>query len=307
MEACERRSNVSLASTDLISPSVCAMGYIGVLCGACTTGYQLESDGRCSTCRSTSWVGAAALSGALVVGVFVATQIHKWFNSWTCLEGLLELIKELQLKAFAKVLVVTAQIVSSFAPVLNIQMPHIFQSFLRILSVFNFDITIMIGVGCFSDGSYVTSLATSFGLVIAVVALVGLDYLYEMRKLRSETDMPGPFRIMFDRFDTDGNGTIELAEMIRLVQAIDETATLEQATALFRQVDTDGNGALDFDEFLAAVKLPSTHTGLDLRALLNRQRKADVDGNAVGRLFLLVFLLYIPALALPPLGTIHKT
>jgi hypothetical protein len=41
--------------------------------------------------------------------------------------------------------------------------------------------------------------------------------------------------------------------------------------------------------------------GLDLRALLNKQRKAAVNGSAIGRLFLLVFLLYRPrALALPP-------
>jgi hypothetical protein len=51
---------------------------------------------------------------------------------------------------------------------------------------------------------------------------------------------------------------------------------------------------LDFEEFLAAVMRPAKDDGLNLRAMLGRQRKADVRGNSIGRLFLLVFLLYSP-------------
>ena len=235
----------------------------------------------------------------VVVGVCMATQVHKWFESVSFIEGLLALIQDLQLKAITKIVVATAQIVSSFAPVLNVQMPPIFHTFLGVLSVFNFDISLMIGVGCFSDGSYVTSLATSFMLVIVVVTLVSVEYLYEMRKVRRKTEgdvagMSEPIRTLFDRFDADASGTIELAEMIELVQAIDESVTPAQATALFRWADTDGDGALDFDELLAVATRPAADGGLDLRAMLSRQREADVRGNAIGRLFLLVFLLYSP-------------
>ena len=54
--------------------------------------------------------------------------MHKWFNGVTCIEGLLGLLQELQLKVVTKIVVATAQIVSSFAPVLNIQMPPFFQT-----------------------------------------------------------------------------------------------------------------------------------------------------------------------------------
>jgi hypothetical protein len=296
-EACERRSNVSLHDSVPNKPPVCAAGYLGVLCGACTKGYQLTSDGGCTACGTTTWVGSAAVTGVVIIGVFMVTQVYKWFDSVTFIEGLLGLIQELQLKAITKIVVATAQIVSSFTPVLNIQMPPIFQKFLDVLSIFNFDISLMIGVGCFSNGSYATSLATSFVLVVVVGVLVGIEYLYEMRKVRRETegevaDMSAPIRTLFDRFDVDTSGTIELAEMIELVQAIDESATAAQATGLFRRTDTDGDGALDFDEFLAAATQPAADGGLDLRAMLNRHQKADVRGNAIGRLFLLVFLLY---------------
>jgi hypothetical protein len=247
-----------------------------------------------------TWVGSAAVTVAVVLSVFVMTQVHKWFDSITIIEGLLGLIQELQLKAVLKIVIATAQIVSRFAPVLNIQMPSIFQTFLDVLSIFSFDISFMIGIGCFSDGAYTTSLATSFVLVAMVIVLVGVEYLYEMRKVLRETkgeatDMSDTIRILFDRFDADASGTIELAEMIELVQTIDESATPAQATALFRRTDTDGDGALDFDEFLAAVMRSAADSGLDLRAMLSRHRKAGVRGNSIGRLFLLVFLLYSPS------------
>jgi hypothetical protein len=237
-----------------------------------------------------TWVGPAAISVALIAGLFVATQIHKWFDSFTFVEGLVGLIQELHLKAISKILVAAAQITCSFAPVLNIQMPPIFKSFLSVLGIFNFDISLTIGVGCFSDGSYVTSLATSFALVVAVIILVGIDYLYEMWKVRRETEgavanspsvhggvisRTETLRKVFDRFDKDANGTIELEEMMQVVQEIDESATPEQVTALFRRADTDGDGALDFDEFLAAITQPTASDGLDLGALLSRQRNAQ--------------------------------
>ena len=87
------------------------------------------------------------------------------------------MIKDLHIKAISKIVVATMQIILGFAPVLNIQMPDFFRSFLGIMSIFNFDITVNIGIGCFADSSYATSLATSVALVIAVVALVGAVYV----------------------------------------------------------------------------------------------------------------------------------
>ena len=95
---------------------------------------------------------------------------------WLC-KARLNMIKDLQIKSISKIVVATMQIILGFAPVLNIQMPDFFRSFLGIMSIFNFDITVNIGIGCFADSSYATSLATSVALVIAVVALVGAVYV----------------------------------------------------------------------------------------------------------------------------------
>jgi hypothetical protein len=297
--ACERRSNVSLTGIGIMGAPVCATGYTGVLCGACSAGYKLESDGECTACGTTTWITTTLVGAGLVFGFFVATQIRKWFDSFTWLEGLLDLMQDLHLKALLKLMVVTAQIAASFAPVLNIQMPPVFASFLRVLGFFNFDVSFTIGVGCFSNGSYVTSLATSFGLVAAVVVMVGTNYLYQSHKIRREmvsavADSPSVhgsvlnktelIRAMFDRFDKNKNGTIELEEMIQVIHEIDESASQEQITALFQRADTDGNGALDFEEFFAAITMPVADGGLDLGALLRKLRTAQgsVPSHSLG-------------------------
>ena len=95
-------------------------------------------------------------------------------------------------------------------------------------------------------------------------------------------------REIFDRFDEDRSGSIELAEMLQTVEAIDASAKPEEATTLFHRADANGNGVLDFDEFFAAITQPPEAGGLDLRALQRRVRKADVNGTAIGRLGLLV-------------------
>lgn len=95
-------------------------------------------------------------------------------------------------------------------------------------------------------------------------------------------------REIFDRFDEDRSGSIELAEMLQTVEAIDASAKPEEATTLFHRADANGNGVLDFDEFFASITQPPEAGGLDLRALQRRVRKADVNGTAIGRLGLLV-------------------
>ena len=92
-------------------------------------------------------------------------------------------------------------------------------------------------------------------------------------------------RRMFDRFDRDESGTIQLEEMIQVVQEVDGSAAPEQVAALFQRADADGNGALDFDEFLAIITMPMAGGGLNLGALVEklaeRDRRKDEVGKAV--------------------------
>jgi Ca2+-binding EF-hand superfamily protein len=53
----------------------------------------------------------------------------------------------------------------------------------------------------------------------------------------------------FDHFDQDENGKIDLAEFIRLMDALQAMLTPDEARIGFQSVDSDGDGRIDFDEF----------------------------------------------------------
>ena len=53
----------------------------------------------------------------------------------------------------------------------------------------------------------------------------------------------------FDHFDQDENGKIDLAEFIRLMDALQAMLTSDEARIGFQSVDSDGDGRIDFDEF----------------------------------------------------------
>ncbi|RTR33461.1 EF-hand domain-containing protein [Shewanella atlantica] len=53
----------------------------------------------------------------------------------------------------------------------------------------------------------------------------------------------------FDHFDTDGDGSIQLSEFERLLQALEALEPGESAEIGFNAIDLDGNGSIDFEEF----------------------------------------------------------
>jgi calmodulin len=60
-----------------------------------------------------------------------------------------------------------------------------------------------------------------------------------------------PLRDRFDRFDRDGNGKIDQAELGQLLDALGVGFTPKQVAATFASLDTDGSGVVEFDEFRA--------------------------------------------------------
>lgn len=57
-------------------------------------------------------------------------------------------------------------------------------------------------------------------------------------------------RETFDYNDLDGDGRIELAEFMRMLENLGAEATSEEARIGFRDVDSNGDGLIDFDEFV---------------------------------------------------------
>jgi Ca2+-binding EF-hand superfamily protein len=289
-----------------------------------------------------------------------------------------------------KLVVALGQIMGGLGDLLNVSMPIVFRNFMSsFMSVFKFDITLAIGLGCFSDGNYLTSLFVNFGMVTIVALLVGAVYAYQMIQLnrnppevdspkgkermqklfarfdkdgdgidfaevqkilekidpsvseaeatalfrRADADGSGVIdyqefsdavngtpldlsklvkrndvsnadhvRKLFQQFDVDGDGQIDLVEIRAIAAEIDPSISAEDVAAIFHKADTDGSGAIDFDEFFAAITSPA----MDLRVLAEKAEKADITATALGRLFLLGFLLY-PGVGAWLCGCPHRT
>jgi hypothetical protein len=238
---------------------------------------------------------------AICVIVLLARTTSMWYNYFVILQETFALAQELELKAIAKQICSTMQIVGNLAAVLSITLPTVFADFINLIaSWFRFDIVELFSLGCVSSGSYVSSLVVNISLVVLISISVGLVYLWEVRQSDHEDfgvdDGEGLHRQhlkeLFDQFDADGNG-ITMAEMRDVVRKISPEADDAQVQRLFDKADTDGGGSIDFGECHAAV---SQHgdSAMDggLQALVKRVAKANIRDGATGRLFLLVFLLY---------------
>ncbi|MDP4651966.1 MAG: EF-hand domain-containing protein [Haliea sp.] len=53
----------------------------------------------------------------------------------------------------------------------------------------------------------------------------------------------------FDHFDSNGDGKIELAEFVALLEGLDALAVGEDPKIGFQAIDSDGSGVVEFDEF----------------------------------------------------------
>jgi Ca2+-binding EF-hand superfamily protein len=105
---------------------------------------------------------------------------------------------------------------------------------------------------------------------------------------RGELSSAEQVQQIFRQFDKDGDGQLGLAEMTTVAQQIDPSISAANVEALFKSADADESGSIDFDEFFAAIATPA----LNLRTLAEKAEKAEITATAVGRVFLLGFLLY---------------
>ncbi|PAA57207.1 hypothetical protein BOX15_Mlig006678g1, partial [Macrostomum lignano] len=60
-------------------------------------------------------------------------------------------------------------------------------------------------------------------------------------------------REVFNKSDTNGNGAIEVKELVSLMRAAGQTVTRPEAEALIREFDKNSNGTLEFQEFVAMM------------------------------------------------------
>ncbi|GLC39247.1 hypothetical protein PLESTB_001651900 [Pleodorina starrii] len=85
------------------------------------------------------------------------------------------------------------------------------------------------------------------------------------------------FRDLFNSFDTDCSGTLELAELGQLVSQLVPGVTVSELKYIMAMLDSSGDGAVSETEFLAAAK-----ASLDAAKRLQAERAAAAGGGGGG-------------------------
>ena len=63
-------------------------------------------------------------------------------------------------------------------------------------------------------------------------------------------------RFSFSLFDTDGEGSIDTEEFVRLMAALGLDVSTEEASDMLATVDADGSGRLEFEDHAFACPAP---------------------------------------------------
>jgi hypothetical protein len=247
----------------------------------CDEGYNQESNGECATCDETTAFGVAILVLVMLFIVLLFAKIDKWYDAVSTVKAIIDLVRELELQAIAKVLVATMQIITNFAKVLSIPFSEDFQVLLKLLAIFRFDISLTLGIGCLYRNSYLTSLGVSFAAVFVVALVVGATYIFSMSRANDEHQL----RELFKRFDKGSEGmTVDM--VVAMADKVSVSASRDEIETMFVAADTDKSGRMSFAEFQAAF---DAHLGIG--EILEKARQAKARNDSLGRLFLLVFLL----------------
>jgi len=61
-------------------------------------------------------------------------------------------------------------------------------------------------------------------------------------------------RLLFEAFDSDGGGNLDVQELTEGLQTFDIYLTKQQVKALMPDTDVDGDGAVSFEEFIAQIE-----------------------------------------------------
>ena len=301
--------------------TACAQGYLGTVCGVCEPDYVLKGGRECTACGTTSAGAVLGIILGIAVLVYLLGRLRAVFNYLTTMQMMAQVLKDG--KTVGKMLLATFQILGSVAIVLGVEFPDGFRQFIdAISSFFRFDIgdiLAYLALGCISSGGYYSSLATNCLAVLAVVALVVVQFMYRERrdanKEVTEEEHREQAREIFDRIDPDGDG-LELDEIALVVRKIDHSASDAQIQTIFNDADTDGGGVISFEEFYAAISVSRDTDAfekesssdsrqrksrkessedtfqLDLGGVIQRKLLAERHSDALTKVFLLVFLFY---------------
>ncbi|CAN0093617.1 unnamed protein product [Ectocarpus sp. 4 AP-2014] len=170
------------------SDSYCAPGYGGPYCSVCEPDYSPSFSYTCTQCSSSRRQGLlAAIVIVAIVAAFATVAIFKSLlsaelqdSNMRCFHGRVRQAVPVQA---LKIIVVVWQILTQFAAAANTSYPGVYQDFLDIVSVINFDLGSVLAAGCvWSDMDFHDRLLVNTTGPLVVVGFLTMTYWIAMRR-----------------------------------------------------------------------------------------------------------------------------
>eukprot|EP00903_Cladosiphon_okamuranus_P007092 g6891.t2 len=167
----------------------CALGYRDAYCAVCEEGYGSGYQYRCSSCvgrdkRSAVATAAAVLVMAVIFIGLVITDLVRVMdeeasNAISCNKRVFScrdrIVKAVPLTAI-KIILVSWQIVTQFTSVVDVVYPEVYENFLSVVNLVNFDIGLILSVSCVVDTNFYGRLVFATIAPLAVLGALGLTY-----------------------------------------------------------------------------------------------------------------------------------
>ena len=248
----------------LADNTTCGEGYTGLLCSVCAPGFHIAAGSSCDKCEPVTPGGIVVIIGVLVALFALAWSVKIWYNYFAIFSEISSMVKglDLQIIAILKQFAAAIQVISALGPVLNIIFPDNFAVLLgRFAFWFKFDISILIGVGCYAVNSHAFGLFLNIAMIASIAFLVILYYKFQLSRLQKRgidpVESEDRMHEVFSKFDVDGDG-IDKDDVKKIVMKVNPEVSDETIDKLFAAADTDGGGHIDFDEFMAAASSEKT-------------------------------------------------
>ncbi len=84
------------------------------------------------------------------------------------------------------------------------------------------------------------------------------------------------YKDMFDKFDRDGSGEIEMNELYKLLKATGREITNQNAQKFIEQIDANGDGIVTFEEYVILMEKDAHPDEMDLYDWEDANDKEDV-------------------------------
>ncbi|CAM9114240.1 unnamed protein product [Ectocarpus sp. 8 AP-2014] len=174
--------------------SFCAPGYNGPYCDVCDSDYSPSLAHTCTRCSSSRRHGfmSAAVIAALLVCIAIVKFVQYLWSTELGEENVRgfhqRVLRAVPVQAL-KIIVVAWQILTQFADATNVTFPGVYQDFLNLINVINFDLGSVLAAGClwpemdFHD----RLLVSTMGPLVVVGFLVMMERIAVGRNISGDT------------------------------------------------------------------------------------------------------------------------